>query len=214
MLPIFYWCCISGTPSGTVSHIQMSAVHLYVTGVLFVLHSLTHPACRVPVPSSTLHISLDSPSFLLSQRIVLIGSNEHFHVYAEQLYVSIVPCISALTNIKTLHFLFPCTRCLPTCHTSHTQLIYFLCCPSIHVLFCSARQLHQGSHLCMTFSLHLSSRFLSQFLPFFSVAASSLHLGADMSLDQVMLSTCALVWTDMSLDGGMSLLAHSRYRYS
>jgi hypothetical protein len=43
MHPIFNCRPISGTWSGTVSPSQMCAVHFYVTGVLFVLHSLTHP---------------------------------------------------------------------------------------------------------------------------------------------------------------------------
>ena len=146
---MFNWFSISGAPSGTVSHIQMCAVHLYATGVLFVLHSLPHTyyvkhflvfgltfSCWVPIPLSALHIGQLLLFLFLFIDLILIQWR--------------LPCIRLTTLVcinysihfrTTLSFIFPCTHCLPTCHTSHTHFLYFLCCSSIHILFCWEYQL-------------------------------------------------------------------------
>ncbi len=109
MYPIFNWCSISGTPSGTVSHFQMCAVHLNATGVLFLLHSLKHScyvkhflvfgltlSCWVPEPSKTLHISCPVD---LQYLISSIGQTAHFCLVSQLIVtsggneeVSYVPC--------------------------------------------------------------------------------------------------------------------------
>ncbi len=94
------------------------------------------------------------------------GSNEDFHVYAEQLwYILIDPYISAQHSLSSS----PVNIVSKTCHTSHTKLLYFLGCPSIHILFCSACQLpcvtmaasHVQPALSTFFLIPLSVSFLS-----------------------------------------------------
>ena len=94
------------------------------------------------------------------------GSNEDFHVYAEQLwYILIDPYISAQHSLSSS----PVNIVSKTCHTSHTKLLYFLGCTSIHILFCSACQLpcvtmaasHVQPALSTFFLIPLSVSFLS-----------------------------------------------------
>ena len=84
MHPIFFCRPISGTWSGTVSPSQMCAVHFYVTGVLFVLHSLTHP-CYV----KHFHVESTYPAqvFVLST----------IHVpWARDTLISVIDCAAPL----------------------------------------------------------------------------------------------------------------------
>ena len=138
--------------------------------------------------------TLDSFSFLLSHFIILILRIQWR-----------LPCIRWTTLVyinwsihfrSTLSFLFPCKHCLQNLsYFSHkTPLFSWLSFNTHSILFSMPIALrYYGSIPCTTCSLHL---LLDPSLSFFLIcfeAISSIHLGVDMSLDEGMPLTCALV---------------------
>ena len=106
-------------------------------------------------------------------------SNEHFHVHAEQLYVSVVPKFSTLFNIQTLHIFFLGTvsfKLSPILsYFSRTTHLFSL--SSVHQYTCFFVQhpnclMAATQHACAA-SLHLTSWSLSWYFPCLSINTQS-----------------------------------------